>query len=333
MYRLLRFIESTIPNAEINGYWVNGDRVVFDRVEEPGKLLIGLPPRIPQHSPKYRLLPPEHVLLYVNRDYGVELPKLAETPMVFFGVKPCDVAAIRVLDSILVARHPVYTQKRSLLKLIVVEECLDPLDTCFCGDVGSGPATKDYYDVSYAALGDTVFFKAGTGVGVNLLRNIGLRKPSGPELDKYESALKRAAEKASNKVPGLIEIRKALASSVVNVDLWRDLSKYCLACGSCNYVCPTCFCTEIEDVIEGGSVSARVAKWVGCRTYTYGLVAGGHFRQELYTRYRHFALHKMVFYSEQVGVIGCVGCGRCSAWCPAGLDFKETLREVVKWYQ
>ncbi|MEM4903776.1 MAG: 4Fe-4S dicluster domain-containing protein [Desulfurococcaceae archaeon] len=329
--RLFHYIKELTPPSSIIGYKVQEGSVVFGALERPEELVLGLPPRIPQFSPKYILLPPEHVLVHVNRDYAVTTKHQVAGSIVLFGIKPCDLLAMRILDYILMARHPIYTSTRGSLKLIVAEECLRPLETCFCGDVKAGPLIEDHCDIAYAIVGDTVFFKALSGAGLGILRDLRLSTPGEKELEKYMEASRIATERASGKIPVPLALRKELVDKTARVDLWRDVSRKCLACGSCNYVCPTCFCIELEDMLQGDGEAARVAKWIGCRTYTYGLVAGGHFRRELYTRYRHFVLHKFVFYEKQVGRTGCVGCGRCTTWCPAGIDLKESLREVSRW--
>lgn len=320
-----------MPKSSILGYKLQEGSANFGVLEKPEELVLGLPPRIPQFSPKYALLPPEHVLVYVNKDYVSTATHQVADSIVLFGIKPCDLFAVRILDYILMARHPMYTAMRGSLKLIVAEECLKPLETCFCGDVKAGPLIEDYCDIAYAVIENTVFFKAFSGVGLSILRDLGLRTPSKKELEEYVEVSKAAFKTASGKIPELSALQQRLVGKIAKVDLWKSVSGKCLACGSCNYVCPTCFCAELEDFLQSTDKVARIAKWIGCRTYTYGLVAGGHFRRELYTRYRHFVLHKFVFYEKQAGRVGCVGCGRCIAWCPTGIDLKESLREVFEW--
>jgi ferredoxin len=283
-------------------------------------------------SPKWYLLPPEHRLLVVTPSYEAsDALNSSERRAVLFGVKPCDLRAITVLDKILLGKHPIYTLKRRSVVGIIVEECLEPGNTCFCALVGSGPTATSNFDLAYARLDEnTVLFKPLSKLGYELVEALSLREAAREYVEAYYSAVERATSTMLKRAPSLREVVRALEKSINSEELWRSLSEECTGCGNCNYVCPTCFCTEIVDRVEE-TRSTRVALWAGCLTYTYGLVAGGHFRRELYTRYRHFILHKFLFYPRQAeGLLGCVGCGRCITWCPLGLDLREALSRVVR---
>jgi len=283
-------------------------------------------------SPKWYLLPPEYNLLVVTPNY--EVVNSVESPrsrIVLFGIKPCDLRALSALDKLLLNKHPVYTARRLSVVGIVVEECLEPAEVCFCAITDSGPIVGEGFDLAYAKLEeDTVLFKPGSKLGYEIVNALGLEEATRDQVEAYWSVVKRVVNTIMSRVPSLREIVSALERSMNRDDFWKSVSEKCTGCGNCNYVCPTCFCTEIVDRVEE-SKSTRVALWTGCLTYTYGLVAGGHFRRNLYMRYRHFVLHKFLFYPKQTGgVLGCVGCGRCSTWCPLGLDLKETLSRVAR---
>lgn len=304
-------------------------------IQRPGyyELVAGYRFRLSYASPKWYLLPPEHSLLKVSPNYEVADVVDNSTPsrVVLFGIKPCDLSAIAVLDAILTSKHPVYTKRRSGVLAVIVEECLEPAETCFCSITGTGPTVLRGYDLAYARLDEnTIVFKPGSVLGEEIAKTVGLKDAVQEQVEAYCSAVDRAVNIMAMRLPRLEVIQRDLEKSMRNEKLWRTLSEKCTGCGNCNYVCPTCFCVEIVDNVEESN-TVRTAIWTACRAYTYGLVAGGHFRRDLYMRYRHFVLHKFLFYPKQTGgLIGCVGCGRCTTWCPLGLDLKETLLRVVK---
>lgn len=280
-------------------------------------------------SLKYFLYPPIQDVVYVDRDFSFREARVDFDNIALFGVKPCDLYSMRVLDGILMNRDPYYTNARSSVKIVVVEECVKPSNVCFCGSVGTGPWVSSGFDVAFTRLNNGVVFKSGSSIGVDLLKRLNLKKASDGTLDEYRKSMDKALE-STKVLPELTALTNALEKSMSNEELWSKVSKKCVGCSNCNMVCPTCFCTEFFDEAELDGSALRLKKWHGCLSYSYGLVAGGHFRPKLYMRYRHFILHKFLFYPRQVGLIGCVGCGRCITWCPLGVDIRETLWEVYK---
>lgn len=343
LYEFLR----NFYGVDVYGYKVSGNTIVFNVIEKvdeipvnnfvtqkPGyyRLFKGFGFTHSFQSPKNFLYPPIQEVALVFEDLSVEIPKNIGRNVVLFGIKPCDLAAINVFDELFALNfNPYYLERRRKVFAIIVEECLYPSETCFCGSLGFGPVVENGFDIAYARVGrGSVIFKAGSSIGKTILNNLGIAKASESDVELYRKLVEDAKKKTDIGVAVEV-VQKALAASMADKDLWEKLSEKCLGCSNCNMVCPTCFCVEIIDELENGK-SKRVSHWVGCLSYTYGLVAGGHFRKELYTRYRHFILHKFLFYPKQVGMLGCTGCGRCVAWCPVGIDIRETLKTVVKIY-
>ncbi|MET1159346.1 MAG: 4Fe-4S dicluster domain-containing protein [Thermoprotei archaeon] len=283
-------------------------------------------------SPKSILIPPEHVILRVNEKLEVQPITVEEEQIALFGIKPCELAAIKVLDKVAESVNNVYyRERRKHVSLIIVEECVEAGGTCFCGSLGTGPSASNGFDLAFARIDEsTIVFKPGSNKGMELVRKIGLEPAPDSVYNQYKSIMESVKSKTSV-LPPVDALSKALEYSMGDEDLWREVSKRCVGCANCNMVCPTCFCLEIDDRFEPDGYT-RIARWTGCLSPSYGEVAGGHFRPELFMRYRHFVLHKFLFYPRQIGVLGCVGCGRCITWCPLGIDLRDTLVKVFEKY-
>ncbi|MEU5265530.1 4Fe-4S dicluster domain-containing protein [Amycolatopsis sp. NPDC021455] len=112
--------------------------------------------------------------------------------------------------------------------------------------------------------------------------------------------------------------------------LWEEVASRCLTCANCTMVCPTCFCTTTEDVTDlSGEHAERHQRWASCFELDFSYVHGGSVRTSGASRYRQWFSHKLGTWHEQFGTSGCVGCGRCIAWCPAGIDITEEAAKLA----
>jgi NAD(P)H-flavin reductase/Pyruvate/2-oxoacid:ferredoxin oxidoreductase delta subunit len=114
---------------------------------------------------------------------------------------------------------------------------------------------------------------------------------------------------------------------------WAEVADRCLSCSNCTMVCPTCFCTSagLESDLDGSTTRVE-RRWDSCFTGDFAAVAGGNFRPRRQDRYRQWLTHKFATWVDQFGTSGCVGCGRCIAWCPVGIDVREELNAIAPPY-
>jgi ferredoxin len=134
------------------------------------------------------------------------------------------------------------------------------------------------------------------------------------------SHISRAAESAMGRTLDTRDLAKILLDNFEH-PRWDDIAKRCLGCANCTMVCPTCFCSTVEDVTDlTGDHAERWRRWDSCFTADFTRVAGGNIRMTTRTRYRQWMMHKLSHWVEQFGTYGCVGCGRCITWCPVGID-------------
>ena len=240
------------------------------------------------------------------------------------GVRSCDLAALRILDRVLLEdryQDPRYAARRERLFLIAVN-CTDPSGTCFCTSCGGGPKAEDGYDLALTELHQGFYVEAGTQAGEEVLDEL-VREPASPEI--REAALQATTEAAA-------KITRTVTPYQDHFDHpeWDRVAARCLGCGNCTQVCPTCFCVTVEDSSSiDGTFAERVRKWDSCFTLGHSYIHGGSVRQSLKSRYRQWLTHKFSTWHDQFGTSGCVGCGRCVTWCPAGIDVTETLAALA----
>jgi formate hydrogenlyase subunit 6/NADH:ubiquinone oxidoreductase subunit I len=261
-------------------------------------------------------------------------PRAEETAL--FGVRACDLRAIHVQDRVLLqGPHPdPHYQARREAALLVAVECTRSAETCFCAAVGGGPGVSDACDLVLTEMvegGGPPWYlaRAGSPRGDDLLSR--LEAPfAGEEERRQAAAAVRAAGESQERdlPPG--DLRKLFYPNHDN-QLWHALAQRCLVCGNCTLVCPTCFCTEVSDHAgPGGERVERRRRWESCYTREFSHLPGGAVRQSASSRHRHWVVHKLAAWRDHFGELGCVGCGRCIVWCPAGIDLTQEAWAMQK---
>lgn len=250
-------------------------------------------------------------------------------PYALLGVRSCDLSAIGIHDVVLTGRlhaDVAYAARRAAAFVVAVT-CSDPGGTCFCVSTGTGPRPQQgrgaAYDLSLTELLDDgphrFVVEVASERGAELLAEIGAAPASDDDVSAGEEVASVAASRMGRGLDtvGLKELLYASADSAV----WDDVASRCLACGNCTAVCPTCFCTSVEDVTDlAGDVAERDRVWDSCFDADYSWIHGGNVRASTRSRYRQWMTHKLGSWIDQFGMSGCVGCGRCVTWCPAAID-------------
>jgi ferredoxin len=246
----------------------------------------------------------------------------------FFGMRSCELAAMAVQDRVFMKgsyTDPVYERIRNEAFVVAVT-CLHPGANCFCGSMNTGPDVKEGYDLALTEVIDGAdhwfMVRTGSGKGEAILKKLPGREASDEEGKKVMALLEEALRRISRSLEtdGL----KELLSENHEHPEWERVAKRCLACANCTMVCPTCFCTNVEDTTDlSGEIATRSRRWDSCFTAEYAYVHGGSVRPTLRARYRQWLTHKLATWHDQFGTSGCVGCGRCITWCPVGIDITE----------
>lgn len=268
-----------------------------------------------------------------NGGYKVTHPPEPARPLAIIGLRPCELAAIAIQDRVYLQGLYVdaaYQARRKGAMLIAVN-CARPSASCFCVSMKTGPVAKAGYDISLTEIlegADHYFLaRAGTQSGMDALAGLGLA-PAGEGHIAAAEAVAAEAVAAMDKTLNMIGLKETLAASYDN-PRWAKTGARCLSCGSCAAVCPTCFCLKFEESTDLAGAAIRRRGWDICLTQDYSYIHGGAVRPSAAARYRHFVIHKLSGWVDQFGTPGCVGCGRCSVWCPAGIDIVEEASAVA----
>jgi ferredoxin len=284
---------------------------------------------------KQFLHPARRPLWSLARD-GEFQPASQDTPRyAFLGVRGCDLAAIATLGTVLAGgRHPdgSFTRVRDGL-LVIAVNCTEPGGVCFCASMDTGPAAGPGYDIVLTEQtgepGHRFVAEAGTPAGARILAALPHRDPRPGEAASAWEEVAAAAGRMGREMPQA-DLPALLRDSRESPH-WQDVANRCLTCGNCTMVCPTCFCTTTEDVTDlTGDHAERWQRWASCFELDFSYVHGGAVRQSGESRYRQWISHKLGTWHDQFGSSGCVGCGRCIAWCPVGIDITAEIASLAE---
>jgi ferredoxin len=277
---------------------------------------------------------PQESVWQVDRDLAGVLqfrPVMPEPPLqALIGVRACDLAALALQDAHFLRegrRDPQYAQRRERLFLVAVQ-CAVPAATCFCASTGDGPTPTAGYDLALAELAEGFVTVAGSEKGAAVLRALNLSPATAGQIETARQQGEQAAAVQTRSLPGQ-NLRDALMSRLEH-PRWDEVAARCLACGNCTAVCPTCFCHAETDVpaLDGDS-SRHERNWDSCFGESHGYLHGFNVRSDIRSRYRQWLTHKLATWHDQFGRGGCVGCGRCIAWCPVGIDLTEEVAALT----
>jgi len=276
------------------------DDIVFDKKAE--------------YSHKEVLLPISETLFFFTEDSIKEADAHKKGAIIF--LRSCDLHAIKRTDDIYLKNGQedyYYKRLRENTKFILMG-CENSFENCFCVSMGTNKTSE--YDAYIKVTGNDVYIDV-KDEEFNELFNL------------YEKTEIKPDFVTNNNVK--VSIPENLSLDVMKSEMWKDYSSRCIACGRCNFVCPTCTCFTMQDIFytDNGKAGERRRVWASCHVDGFTNMAGGHsFRLDKGQRMRFKVLHKVHDYKKKWGYHMCVGCGRCDDICPEYISFSNCINKL-----
>ena len=272
---------------------------------------------------KFFLSTPETLFVFKKNGKVKMSTKIKKEKRVIFGIRPCDVNGILTMDKVFIDdfKDPFYRERRKNTVLIAMN-CKKAGDYCFCESLGT-----DYVedaDLLLSDLGSEYIVEVQSEIGNKIVNN---------NQDLFtitHQKVKRPKLKCKKKINP-----KKLVESLnkgLNDKIWEKEADRCISCAACTIVCPTCYCYDIQDVMNiNGKEGERIRKWNFCMLLNFTKVADGTiFRQSRTERLKQFVCHKLSYFKEINDIFLCVGCGRCIQSCIVNIDLTKICKQI-KW--
>jgi formate hydrogenlyase subunit 6/NADH:ubiquinone oxidoreductase subunit I len=248
-------------------------------------------------------------------------------------MRACELRAIEIQDHVFLREgiaEPDYAARRAAAFFIAVN-CAHAGGTCFCVSMEAGPRAERGFDLALTELIDKTrhdfLIEIGSERGQNIAAQLPLRPGTANDRKEADAIVANTASSMGRQMQ--TDGIKDLLQNNPDHPQWDDVAARCLSCANCTFVCPTCFCHSEEDVTDlDGLRAERHQRWDSCFTMDFTHLPGGAVRGDVHTRYRHWMTHKLASWHDQFGESGCVGCGRCITWCPAGIDITAEVAKI-----
>ncbi len=293
------------------GTYSDTDRVRYGKVENIDEIVFD---RKAEYSSKEILLPISETLFFFTEDEVKEASITKKGAIVF--LRSCDLHAIKRMDDIYLKNGYedfYYKRLREKTKFILIG-CEKSFEKCFCVSMETNKI--DEYAAYLKIVDDKVYVDAKEEEFIKLF-SIGESVEVKPDF--------------VNENNKKVSVPENLSLDIINSKMWEDYSARCIACGRCNFVCPTCTCNTMQDIFysDNGKVGERRRVWASCQVDGFTEMAGGHtFRADKGQRMRFKVMHKVYDYKKKWGYHMCVGCGRCDDICPEYISFSNCVNKL-----
>ncbi len=289
----------------------------------------------PQSLKPLSFAPREQLTTVRQSDNDSTLTFYPQKPMVekiaALGARACDIAALAIQQRVLekgAYADPFFAARKAGLFIVAVH-CTRAAETCFCASMGCGPKAESGFDIALTEMDELFLVESGSERGEAMVTALDLPEVDTELIGRADVEIQACADSQSRGIS-----QQGLPQALYEAHdhpHWDEVARRCLSCSNCTMVCPTCFCHAVEEVPSlDRSESERFRVWDSCFSPEHGYIHGKNIRPTTRERYRMWMTHKLGSWIEQFGTSGCVGCGRCTTWCPAGIDFIEEYEKVRK---
>ncbi|SHH14931.1 anaerobic sulfite reductase subunit AsrA [Clostridium grantii] len=265
------------------------------------------------YSAREIIFPITQTLFYFTEESYIQ-PRVDEKDAIIL-LRSCDIHGIKRLDEIYLSNgreDSYYKILRQKVKFAVIG-CQESFENCFCVDMGTN--STEEYEMSIELKNNTVYL------------NI-----KDEELNEYFKGEDLNVEPTfvnENKIK--VNIPENIDNSIFGSEMWEEYNNRCIACGRCNFVCPTCTCFTMQDIFykDNPKNGERRRVWASCHVDKFSDMAGGHgFRTKKGERMRFKVMHKVHDFKKRFGYHMCVGCGRCDDICPEYISFSNCVNKL-----
>jgi sulfhydrogenase subunit beta (sulfur reductase) len=305
--------------------------IIFDTFDENTFTLDYGKPSLP---PKSFFLPHSEVIFELVDGRYEEKNSASKT--IIFGIRACDMTGLVQSQSFMTRDNTdPYYQARIDTTITVVMACGGPQNaTCFCTTTRSGPASVGGFDLQFYDMGKSFLVETGSDTGAGL---VSAKVFADVKEKETLSLIAEFCNKATEAIPEVKDIRDAMAELTAGSDctqVWNNLGNKCIICGGCAFVCPTCTCFNVYDQAMDNANGVRIKAWDACLYNGFTREASGHNpRPTQSSRLQRRHEHKLLYFNAtDVGgaLCGCVGCGRCSDYCPVHIGTLEVAHAIVQ---
>lgn len=284
-------------------------------------------------SPKEFVFPRSETLYaYAVQGSTVQItdPPRRREQQVLVGVRPCDAAGLARLDGTFLGGTPdtIYGDRRQRTTVVSVA-CAEAEPECFCTAVAGSPIGHEGSDAQLVPREGDWLLRTLTPGGTALVK--ATSDGWSPASAEDEASVDALGARVAAQITRQLVQREwgPLLERGFDHPAWERVAEHCLGCSICAYVCPSCSCFDMNH--EGSAwCGTQCRSWDACTFPLFTRHASGHNpRTSKSARFRQRVLHKFAFASGDGEGFRCVGCGRCAALCPAGVNILEAVHTVV----